>query len=370
MRIVELCSSKSLGGLELYFTTCCKKLKERNHEVLAVVSNNSKAHRLIRDNVKCLSTKHNLIGTLLLLHKKLKKWQPDVLHTHHKRDLLLVALLKRFSSVPFIYIHTRQMDMPRTKKNPYHTFLYQSIDLIIAISDNLKKQIIEHVKVNPKKVKRLYYGVTKKTLTPERCRELKINRNAFNIGVIARIDRKKDQHILIEAMQILHQQGIDHIEAYLIGDSTDDNYLSEIKNLIKGYGLNQKTYLKGFVENPQEIMSCFNVIVLTTSNETFGLVLPEAMRQGTAVIGANGGGVPEIIENQKTGLLFNPHDPHDLSEKIKLMMNKTIRERLSANGKRKADETFEIEHHFASLEKLMEDKMNSNNKQSIWNNPL
>ena len=349
MRIIQLCTSESLGGLELYFASCCKELKARNHDILAVVGDSSKLHQILMEDVNHIETPKNLVKLFFKLKKSIEEWRPDLIHVHHKKDLLLTALLRRFSKVSFKYVHTRQMDLPRSKKNVYHSFIYRSMDLIIAITDRLKDQIIERISVNPHRVIRLYYGVPLIAFKRERCDEIGVKPKTFNIGVIARIDRKKEQHVIIEAAALLKERKKD-FKVYLVGSSTDDAYLSELNQLIRKKALENVVTLTGFIENPQELMPCFDVMVLTTGNETFGLVLPEAMRMGVPVIGADGGGVPEIIVYGETGLMFKPGDAEDLSQKIEIAMEKDLSQRLAENGKRYADQRFDLDRHFDNLE--------------------
>jgi glycosyltransferase involved in cell wall biosynthesis len=100
-------------------------------------------------------------------------------------------------------------------------------------------------------------------------------------------------------------------------------------------------------------MRCFDLVLLPSYNETFGLVLAEAMRSGVAVIGTNYGGVTEIIDHQKTGLLFEKDNARDLADKIELLYSdKDYRVKLAQQGKAKADKYFNDESHFQKLEKL------------------
>lgn len=353
MRIVEICTANSLGGLELYFASCCKELKDRGNDVLAIVSPNTRLHDiLVKQKVDCSPIVGGTFKQFRQLSKAIKSFHPDVVHVHHKRDLLLGTLARKFGSGNFKYVHTRQMDLPRKKKNPYHNFVYSGIDLLIAITERLKGQITERININPEKVISLHYGVPSVKPNLERCSTLALNSSNFNIAVVARIDDKKEQHVIVEAVKYLKDKSIGNINVSLLGGSTDEDYLEKIKSLISEYSLGEQIVLSGFIENPQELMSCFHLLVLTTGNETFGLVLPEAMRMGVAVIGANGGGVPEIIDPNENGLLFEPGNGKDLADKIELMMTDETRKRLAENGKLKADLNFEINSHFEKLEKL------------------
>ena len=75
------------------------------------------------------------------------------------------------------------------------------------------------------------------------------------------------------------------------------------------------------------------------------------MRAGIAVIGSNAGGVPEIIDHQTTGLLFEPRKVASLSEQIsRLYSNPVYKNELADAGKNKADTVFNQDDHFLKLE--------------------
>jgi glycosyltransferase involved in cell wall biosynthesis len=132
----------------------------------------------------------------------------------------------------------------------------------------------------------------------------------------------------------------------------DQNYFENIQATVRDRGLKDAVTFYGSHDNPSEIMSAFDVVVLATKKETFGLVLIEAMRSGVAVIGTNAGGVREIIEHGQTGLLVKPQDATDLAEKLRrLYQDDGERRRLADNGKNKADRLFTIEAHYTQLER-------------------
>jgi len=87
-----------------------------------------------------------------------------------------------------------------------------------------------------------------------------------------------------------------------------------------------------------------NVLVLNSSNEPFGLVLTEAMASGTPVIAAAVDGVPEIIENGVSGLLFEPGDWKTFaSHLMKLSTNKKLVETLVREGRSRVTALFNQE---------------------------
>ena len=107
-------------------------------------------------------------------------------------------------------------------------------------------------------------------------------------------------------------------------------------------------------------MQICDCIVLTSYEETFGLVLPEAMRAEIAVIGSRAGGVPEIIDHETTGLMFETRDALNLCQQIcKLHSNPQLKNQLAQAGKKKADILFNQETHFAKLEQHLLDAIQS-----------
>jgi glycosyltransferase involved in cell wall biosynthesis len=114
--------------------------------------------------------------------------------------------------------------------------------------------------------------------------------------------------------------------------------------------LTDQIHFLDFYEPAIELMSCFDTVVLTTKNETFGLVLIEAMQAGVAVIGSNAGGVPEIIDHNKTGLLFESWNSDSLAKAIRLLYeNKDLRHRLAEAGKKKAQSHFQLETQYGKV---------------------
>jgi glycosyltransferase involved in cell wall biosynthesis len=112
-----------------------------------------------------------------------------------------------------------------------------------------------------------------------------------------------------------------------------------------------RVIFQDFVSKPQQLMQVCDCVTLASAQETFGLVLPEAMRSGVAVIGSNSGGVPEIIDHGVTGLLFESGNANDLYLQIeKLYIDPDFKKALAQQGKQSADERFNNDLHFEQLE--------------------
>jgi glycosyltransferase involved in cell wall biosynthesis len=161
----------------------------------------------------------------------------------------------------------------------------------------------------------------------------------------------KGQHLLIEALDEMKAQE-QEIAALVVGKTIEADYLESLKTTVGNKGLNV-TFLD-FVDEPQRLMQICDCVLLSTYEETFGLVLAEAMRAGVAVVGSDRGGVPEIIEHEKSGLLFSSGDSHSLAQALlQLKQDAALRGQLATQGKEKADTVFNVEQHFHKLRQLL-----------------
>ena len=107
-------------------------------------------------------------------------------------------------------------------------------------------------------------------------------------------------------------------------------------------GLQDRIIFTGFTSEAQAMMQLCDVVVLATENETFGLVLIEAMMCGICVVASDSGGPLEIIDNGVNGLLFKTFDAIDLAKKLALLQqNFKVRTEYALRGKQKVLEVFE-----------------------------
>jgi len=362
-RVLELCLSPAKGGLELYVLRVARHLAASKVVAFTVVAPGSELEeRLGAESLPYRLLRVRFRWFPLTAARRLAGWIDteaiDALHIHWARDLHLAVLARAMACRPVRIVYTRQMAITRPKHDWYHRMLYRRVDLMIAITKRLQEEARRFLPLAPEKVRVLYHGVAAPS-RPCDCaslrRDLNIPAGRFVVALFGRIEPAKGQHVLVDAVARLVSRGAD-VHAVLYGHPMAPCHLRDLETQIARLGVNDRVTYAGYHHNPQEIMGCFDCVVLTTYNETFGLVLIEAMRAGTAVIGTNAGGVPEIIEHEKTGLLVPPGDPAALADAIeRLVSDRELRDRLAAAGKRSADERFDEDQHFARLTELLKE---------------
>ena len=290
------------------------------------------------------------------LARLIDEQQIDLVHIHWNNDLNLAALAKKFSRRRPRLIYSRHMAITRSKKDPLHRWIYHEVDRLIVITRRMQQEAEQYLPVAADKIIPLYLGVAEvdETPAPEAdCYDEHFPQRRLNLALFGRIEHYKGQHLLIEALAKLIAEGKD-ISATIIGHVMDEKYFSGLQQQVQKQRLGDYVRFESFVRQPAQRMKCYDVIVLTTYCETFGLVLVEAMHAGVAVIGTRCGGVPEIITEGDTGFLFTPGDVEGLAEVIRRLYDRPgLAAELGARGRQEAERKFSEQHHFQELENVL-----------------
>lgn len=359
VKVVELCLSPDLGGLELYVLRVARWMAQTGIDYLAVVAPKGRLQALLHEeSLPYRTLRVRLRWFPLAAARRLARWIDaegiDLIHLHWTKDLNLAVLARRLAKRPVRIVQTRHMSITRAKHDWYHRALYRHLDLMLVITRRMQEQALRFLPLAAERVHVLYHGVPgPPPLPPDRCRQLRARAGVppgrFVIGLIGRIEPGKGQQVLVDAMALLVRRGRD-AHVLLVGHPMRSRYLGDLRRRIARLNLEDRVYYYGFHPRPQALMACFDCVVLTTFGEHFGLVLIEAMRAGVAVVGTDAGGVPEIIEANATGLLVPVGDATALADAIETLMREpALRRRLAKAGKAAADARFNEEQHFARL---------------------
>ena len=360
--VIELCMSPDLGGLELYMMRAAKALKN-DFNVISIINENSKLGQYYdeTDSYVKIKKNHNLFmfGAAKKLARLIDESNVEVIHMHWTKDIPFVVLAKMLSKSKPKIVQTRNMTMTRFKDDFYHRLMYKNIDLMLAVTYQVKEQLEKFIPddIRPK-IEVLYMGSDKPEILDEESKtalkkELRLSEDNFNIGMVGRINEAKGQHLLIRALSKTEHK---NAHAYFVGHEMNKGYIEELKGLAREIGIYKRVHFLGFMKNPHHFYQLCDAIVLASRRETFGLVLIEAMQVGTTVIGSNSGGVVEIIDDEKTGLLFEAQNDESLANGIeKLINNPALNEKMAKLGQAKCEEMFSNEKQFKKLSVILKE---------------
>jgi glycosyltransferase involved in cell wall biosynthesis len=279
----------------------------------------------------------------------------DVVHANSLKAAIMGGMAARRSGVPLVF-HTRD-------------FLPAGIwrGALINLAYNLSARII----VNSKSVAQVYgkdpaqkisviYNHVEPPKLPADKAPGKIRTengcpvNAPLIGYSGRIHPAKGLETLLPGFaQILH--ALPEAKLWIVGGVMpgEEQYLEGLKTTAKKMKIADSVKFFGWRGDALELMSCFDVLVVPSQKEPFGRVTVEAMMLGIPVAATASGGTLEIIEDNKTGLLFDPGDSRQLAQKcLEVLSDPGKTKRLTILAKSEVDRKFGGEQYIGGVQRV------------------
>ena len=221
------------------------------------------------------------------------------------------------------------------------------VDRIVVNS----KAVAEHLVADDRVPRALTYlsynGVDRTRFSPGTGQDYEAIRGAeLVIGAVCALRSEKRIDLVIEAFARLHSHR-PRLVLMIVGSGEMEKSLREqAENL----GLGSSCVFVPAQKDVAPWMRAMNIFVLASSSESFPNSVLEAMACECCVVASNVGGVPEVVLDRNTGLLFQCGDVDDLTRVLSVAVaDKDLRERLSKDGSRYVRENFSIE---AAVERL------------------
>lgn len=257
----------------------------------------------------------DIIQTIAILRKIIKKEKITLIHSHHRMAAFYSKILTTNHIIKIITAHNIFEDKIRLTR-----WAYKSTN-IIAVGNEVKKNLTTIFKLNSNKIKVVYNAVKPFKKESEKLDIFESNNlnGKIIIGNIGRLSRQKGMEYFIRAAVEVHESFPDTF--FLIVRAGEDEL--KLKGLTKVLGAEDFISFIGYQENVQNIMTQLNFVVLSSLWEGFPLTPIESFSVSKTVIGTNIAGTDEIIENYRNGLLVEPKDYISLAEKMKELINDT-----------------------------------------------
>lgn len=394
------------GGSEKYYFDLAELLEENGHEVAFFSMKDEK-------NIKThnkeyfvepidLNANNKLKAKDIIYSKKnqkkmkeaLEDFKPDIVHLNNFQRQLSASILKPIKKrkIPIVYTaHDIQAICPNKTmldsennicekclngrykncfkktciknsklksllgaiENKYYRIkkIYQKqIDYIITPSEFYRKKLIEDG-IKPKKIETIHNFV--------KINEYNIKKENGDYALyFGRISKEKGIYDLIEAAQ-----KINNLNLYLAGDGPDFN---DIKRIIQNNKMSDRIKMLGFLNSNQikeTIGKCKFVVLPSIWRDNCPYSIIETMAIGKAIIGTNIGGIPELIQDGKTGFLTKFKDNNDLVQKMKkLYSEEKLSLKMGEEAKKVAGTLYTEENYYNRIIKIYERLVMKNEK--------
>ncbi|MFA5990990.1 MAG: glycosyltransferase family 4 protein [Candidatus Doudnabacteria bacterium] len=297
---------------------------------------------------------HDLLA-IWEIYSLIRKENPDLVHLNSSKAGFLGSIAGKFAGVKVVFTAHGFFYFERSPwliKITY-TFLERLAsmcrNLIITVSEEDRKQALDHHLISPSKIKTIYNGIpiTSFLNKLEAKKILGLGEQILLLGNIAQLYDRKDIVTLIKAVDLFPENLKEQTNTVVIGEGPDRQ---QFEQLINEKGLGHIFSLPGYKPDASNLLKAFDIFVLSSKREGFPYVILEAMSAGLPIIATDVGGVKEALGD--AGILVPPEDPAKLAEAIiNLINNPDLRESLATKALERS-QNFTQEKMFEETEKV------------------
>ncbi len=279
------------------------------------------------------------------LKKIIKFEKPDILHAHYASSYGLIGALSSFHPYIISVYGADVYNFPRKNIFTKKLLVYNlsKADKILSTShvmmDETKLYTSKKIEVTP-------FGINTSIFSPMNTKELIFSKEDVIIGTVKTLEKKYGIDYLIKAFKLVKDRNPQFpLKLLIVGKGSKE---FELKNLVNSLQLDEVTKFTGFVnysESPKyHNMIDISVFPSVENSESFGVSVLEASACEKPVIVSNVGGLPEVVENGKTGFIVNSKDEQHTSRVIEqLLLNKELRMKLGVQGRKRVIEKFQLD---------------------------
>lgn len=232
----------------------------------------------------------------------------------------------------------------------YESFVYKHVDCGIAISKSIRDYYLE--KDVCCKLKLIYNGIK----IPNLKYISKHNNSVIQFCCIGFICKTKNQKIIIDAINYLvNVLNVSDFHLNILG-TADEVYLEQLKQIICNNNLHQYITFHGYISQPSELLSSYDVGIMSSISEAFGRVTVEYLLHSLPVIASKCGANMEIVKERKNGLFFELNDVEGLAQCMNFFIkNKKQMVQMGKWGKEDAESRFSSVANTAHIYNLYTD---------------
>jgi L-malate glycosyltransferase len=335
LSILHIATAISWRGGEQQVVYLAEELKRKNIRQLILCSEGSAMEEYCARNNLPFITARKRSSFDLSFAKKVsdvcKEKKISLVHAHDSHAHTFAYLSCAVFSNKVRVIVSRRVDFPvgetflsRVKYN------HSCIARIICVSDKIR-EIIQHAIKNPKVLTTIHSGIDESRFenavsTGILHREFKIPANARIVGNISALAPHKDYKTFIDtAAEVLKTEK--DLYFFIIGDGPEKG---NIENFRQASGVSDRIIMTGFRNDIPAILLELDVMLVTSETEGLGTTILDAFACKVPVVATEAGGIPELVINERTGLLVPVRNVSGLASAVKRVLNEPgLKEKLN-----------------------------------------
>ena len=285
---------------------------------------------------------YNDVKSLFILTKLIRNLKPDIVHTHASKAGLIGRLAATFARTKSIRVHTFHGHILKNYFGFINSYIFKTIEKFLALNTERLIAVSHSVK---DELQALKIGVGKSwsvipigiNKLPKSYFEQKNCNDNFELFWIGRFEEIKNPMLAIKAFKLFSNLYPEHkIRFTMVGNGSQ---FLMCKNFAKHFGLNIN--FAGWDANPFKFR--FDLLLITSRNEGFGLVMLEAASRGIATLSTRVPAIEEFIENEVSGYLVENVDIQIANKIDWILRNPQVHENVASNARTIAESKFSNE---------------------------
>ncbi|MCY4539598.1 MAG: glycosyltransferase [Chloroflexi bacterium] len=287
---------------------------------------------------------------LFKIRRALREIKPDLVHTHLIHADLYGLFAAKLAGIRTVISSRHNDDQFR-----FHP-IWQRISPVIwrltsggiAISAAIKDFMIEVEDAPQEKITVVHYGLEHKWVADEELRasrqdltaELRLDSDALLLGMVCRIVEQKGIAYALRACQQIR----DRFPTANLIIAGDGDLRPQLEALARELGIDANVHWLGWRSDAVKLIGAFDVLLMPSLWEGFGLVLLEAMSRRVPVIANRVSAIPEIVIHGETGLLVEARDVDALAAAMtRLLDDHALRHHMGLLGAARLEERFSVD---------------------------
>ena len=358
MNILIISTHLNPGGITSYIVSLAKGLKKKNHNVIVASSGGELVKVLKKLKIEHvdidIDTKSELspkiLFSLLTLSRVIREKNIQVIHAQTRVAQVLSFWIYKFLKIPYVST-CHGFFRPRFTRIKFPCWGVKTV----AISEAVRGHLANDLKVKYENIKLIHNGLDFNEFTEHTQDQVNEYKKWIGlkdgpiIGNIARLSTVKGQNYLIAAMREVVDK-IPSAQLLFVGDGKiKEDLIKQSDDL----GLSKNIFFIPSVNQTSSVLAVMDIFVMSSNQEGLGLSIMEAQAMGLPVIATLVGGIPELIDDNKTGILIPAQDSSVIAKAvISLLENKQLARQLGDNAKRSVREKFSIDKMIDETERL------------------
>jgi len=336
LSLFQLDAGKEWRGGQRQVLLLSKALKQSGHSIQLCVQPGSPLHKKASEAsvpVLPLRMRGEMdVLAVLRLARLMKRRKCQLVHFHDAHSLAVGSAAASLARIPLRVI-SRRVDFSLRGNYFSHLKYTKDIDALIAVSQNVKKVLIEGG-INPGKIRVIPDGIDYSLFEEAASsdylrRELSFGPDDFLVGIVAHLADHKGHKYLIKATQILKEKA-PKIKVIIVGSGP---LRMELDRQVKEIDVEDIVFFLDFREDIPQILASLDLFVLSSYLEGLGSCILDAMASRLPVVATQVGGIPEVVVHEETGLLVPPRRSTPLANAIlRIYENRDLGEKLGQKG--------------------------------------